>query len=236
MEDYIVFNGVSSLDMGVVMEEMPAFHRAARRVARESVYGRDGDVLMDDGAHDSYQTLMRINVFGADLHAVYKWLSGEGWLVSSDEPEFMAYVDMYEQITNAPFRADGAYDALTVAMTVQPFLRRVNEQGITMMAPGVFGGQGHANALPILRITGSGNITLMINDRTALIDGLSGTIVLDSDAGVAYSEENGAKVWRGGMVTLMDGWPELRPAGQNNQISWSGSVSRVEIQPQWRYM
>jgi phage-related protein len=193
-------------------------------------------VISDEGGYDLVQTQMEINANGVDLRTIYGWLRGEGWLISSDEPDYKRYAYLNGQIEDDRFRTDATYDTLKVPVMAEAFLREVNEAAITLTDAGTFAGKGHEPAQPLLRITGSGDVNLLVNGVSVLIDGLDGTIVLDCEAGVAYKEITDGIEWAGNMVTLVDGWPELQPAGNTNLVNWSGSITQVVIQPQWRYL
>lgn len=237
MNPEITYNGVSSETLGLIVEKLPDFHRAARRVARSEIPGRSVPVVADEGGYDVYETDMRLNLNGQSLRDVYGWLRGEGWLISSDEPDFKAYVYLYDQIEDQRFRMEAdAYDSLTVTLLVEPYLREVNEAQIAMNSPKSFDGRGHDPALPEITIMGSGNINLLVNDRVVLIDGLDGSITIDSEAGVAFTGTGDEMEWAGSIVTLQDGWPQLRPEGGVNLVSWTGGFIQVVIQPKWRYL
>ena len=80
-----------------------------------------------------------------------------------------------------------------------------------------------------------GEITLMVNDCAAVLSGVEDHITLDCEAMMGLKD--GANV--SGQVTLLGGgedeWPRLKAEGETNAVSWTGSVSRVEIQPRWRW-
>lgn len=238
---WIEYNGVSSQTLGVIVERLPDFHRAQRRVEEYSVPGRSGAVVMDGGGYDCCRTQIRINANGVPLRQIYAWLRGEGWLVSSDEPDYKAYAHMYAQIDDSRFRvqeggADAAYDSLTIEAVLDPYLRKATETPISLSAPGTFSGDGSDAAEPVITVQGSGDVSLTVNGATVLIDGLDGALTLDCEAGVAYITSGGEKLWAGGMVTLLDGWPKLRASGGSNTVNWSGSLTSVVIAPQWRYL
>lgn len=233
----IIFNGVSSEDIGLIVTRLPDFHRAARRVAQSDIPGRSQPVVQDEGGYEPYQTVLEINANGVPLETLYGWLRGEGWLISSDEPDRMAYVYVYGQIEDSRFRAEGeCYDNLTVRLLVEPYLREVDEARMSLTQAATFAGRGHDPALPEITVEGSGDINLMVNGASVLIDGLDGRITIDSEAGVAYTGSGDEKEWAGMQVTLIDGWPELKPAGGTNLVNWSGSVLGVTIRPRWRYL
>ena len=60
----------------------------------------------------------------------------------------------------------------------------------------------------------------------------------DAETGLAYTIVDNQPAFAGSQVSLEEGeWPYLTPAGGVNLISWSGgTVTKVEIQPNWRYL
>ncbi len=237
MNPQVIYNGISSEDMGLTVTKLPDFHRAARRVAQTEIPGRSQPIIQDEGGYEAYQTTMEINANGVPLRDIYEWLRGEGWLISSDEEDYQAYVYLHSQIDDERFRVgDECYDTIKVQMLVEPYLREVGEHAITLTSARTFRGRGHDPALPEITVTGSGDITLMVNGVSVLIDGLNGSITIDSEAGIAYTGSGDSMAWAGEKVTLVDGWPTLKPNRATNLVNWSGNVSRVVIQPKWRYL
>ena len=79
---------------------------------------------------------------------------------------------------------------------------------------------------PILTVTGSGTITLMVGLTIVELEGISGSIVIDSVLQEAYQGNTL-------MNDHMNGeFPVLKPDA--NAISWTGAVTKVVIQPNWR--
>lgn len=85
-------------------------------------------------------------------------------------------------------------------------------------------------AKPLIKVTGSGNVTLTVGTYTVAISGISSYINLDCEDQDAYktaSENQNNKV----TITAGDSFPVLVPG--SNAISWTGSVTKVEITPRW---
>ena len=102
-------------------------------------------------------------------------------------------------------------------------------------------GEGTVYSEPLITITGTGNITLMVNDTTVYLEDLEGSITLDCAAGIAYSMNDGQLIWAGEKVSLENGeWPTLKPVGNNNLFNWTlgngASLSSITVQPNWRYL
>ena len=74
----------------------------------------------------------------------------------------------------------------------------------------------------------SGSITLMVGMSIADLSGIAGSITLDTPLMEAYSGVTS-------MNSAMSGaFPVLLPGA--NAISWAGNVSRVVVEPHWRYL
>ena len=66
----------------------------------------------------------------------------------------------------------------------------------------------------------------MVGTVIVELEGISGSITLDSELQEAYSGTTG-------MNGAMSGeFPTLKPG--MNAISWTGNVTRVEVKPNWR--
>lgn len=110
-----------------------------------------------------------------------------------------------------------------------PFWYQEDTADITVNASGtIVTNPGSVYAEPILTVYGSGNITLMVGTTIVELEDISGNIVLDCALKEAY-------LGNALMNDRMTGdFPVLKPGA--NAVSWSGTVTRVVIQPNWRYL
>ncbi len=81
---------------------------------------------------------------------------------------------------------------------------------------------------PIITIFGNGNIELYVNNQSISLKEITGSVTLDSEMQNAY---NGAA----SMNNKMQGEFPILILGENN-ITWLGNVTRLEIQPNWRWL
>lgn len=239
MPDFMIYNGVSNHDRGFLVEKLPEEHRPRRLIEQVQIPGRPGRITEDLGAYDSFNTNCKINCFGHAPSEVYAWLRGEGWLTTSQDPDFMRWVSFYDQITDDRFRlntsGDDCFDTLTIPMTCQPYKYQVQQEILSFAEPAVFYGKGNENSAPVIKVTGSGSISIMVNGATVLLDDVTQPIYIDSEALTAYTESGGEKQFAGRHITIIDDiWPYLEPG--SNSINWTGSVSEVEIRPWWRWL
>ena len=95
--------------------------------------------------------------------------------------------------------------------------------------PGAFiTNPGTVASEPVVTVYGSGTITLMIGMTLVDLENIDGSITLDTPLQEAYKGLDS-------LNSAMNGDFPLLQAG-TNAVSWTGNVSRVEIQPNWRFL
>lgn len=221
-EPYVIFNGVSSADLGVIVTRLPDFHRPARNVTRVQVPGRDGRLTVEDGAYDIYQTTLAVNCNGVSLATALAWLNGGGWLISSDEPARKVLCDVHAQVKDERFRAGGCYDTLTATVWCQPYRYYVEDPAVTLSAAGRVDNPGTAACRPVITIQGSGNVTLTVGAEPIACADLTDGIVIDCAAQDCLNPA-GTQLMNSS-VTLEE-FPIIPPGGC--AVSWTGNVSSV---------
>ena len=231
---YIIFNGIDSRDMGVLIELLPDFHRPKRNVTYTHVSGRDGRLGEDDGTYDIFQTTMRINCNGRTLREVYAWLSGRGWIISSLEPDRRVDVDLYMQLSADHWRmADGeCLDSVSVSVYCQPYRYFYPDEPadeITAM-PYTIENPGTAPSRPRITIEGTGDVTVIIGTQYAMdFTGLTGGVIVDCDMEECMSLDETQLL---NNIATFEEFTQLVPG--RNAISWSGNVTRITVEKRCR--
>lgn len=229
---YIVYNGVDSREMGVLIEQLPDLHRPPRNVALTQVPGANGRAVRDDGTYDLYTTSMTVNCFGVPLRNVYAWLTGEGWLMTSDEPNRRIYVQMHSQIKDTRHRFAGeCYDSLLLTLYCQPYRYfSPDADAVTLdESPGQVDNPGTAPSQPRIIVTGTGDISLMIGGTQLDFEGLEDGIVVDSEAMECYTLDFSGLLNRKADI---DDFPVLQPGV--NYVQWTGAVTSIVFERRCR--
>ena len=108
-----------------------------------------------------------------------------------------------------------------------PFWYQDNIADVTITTSGsTITNPGSVYSEPIITVTGSGDITLMIGTTIVELTDVSQSIVINSALKEAYKGN-----------TLMNDhmsgdFPVLKPG--LNAISWTGTVTQVTVKPNWR--
>ena len=141
----------------------------------------------------------------------------------------VARVEIANQIPFEKVLRGNPHCTFAVNFRCYPFFYADAAADITVTASGtVITNPGSVYSEPILTVTGSGNITLMVGMTIVELENISGSIVSDSVLQEAYQ---GTSL----MTDHMNGeFPVLKPGA--NAISWTGAVTKVVVRPNWRYL
>lgn len=233
VECELIFDGVSSRDIGVTVEGFPGAVMPERDVEQENIPGRNGALIYDYGTYQNYSQTYTIHwrYIGHDGR-ISEWLHKRGYkrLEDSFHPEHyrMAYVSPSQDVDNrlqVLKRAD-------IEFNCKPQWYRkngdipivVNTSGRVLINTG-------EDALPLITVTGSGLGTVTAGTSTISISSIpSAGIVLDCELQDAYSVDKLTNY--NSLITVTNNvFPKLT-RGKNN-IAFTGGVKSVKIVPRW---
>lgn len=218
-----IFKDKSSDDMGVKVTALPPFSVSTENTNNIEPEGYDGS-LTEVLNYKSDTKMVECDYKGDNQESILEWLSGASDVQFSNIPGYFYKARVNNQIPLSEILRNQIYE-FPVSFLCQPFRYfidgkkpiKLTTSGITLNNP------GNHIAKPIMTITGSGNITVTINGRVFSITGLSGSITIVSEIESVLDDKGG----------LMDGaFPYFDKA--KNTISWTGTVSNIEIIPYWR--
>ena len=221
-EAWFTFKGVDSREMGVIVTAMPETVRAERRVESITVAGRNGSLHTDEGVYESYDRTMECALIKrAKLDEVTAWLVGSGEMTFSTEPDKVYRVTIANKISNS----------FLLQFRVQPFKYSVNAAGdaLELTAPTTIRNSGTVYSEPLITVYGSGDITLNINGNSYPLRNVQESITIDSEMMEVFKGNANQNGKYGGVD-----FPRFEVG--KNEISWTGNVSKIKIQPRWRWL
>lgn len=225
--NYCIFKDRDSRELGLYMEKCPERISPKRRDETFTVPGRHGNLTTTDGAFDSYirsaEFIVKDEKRIDEICANFK---GSGWLIFSCEPDRKYKARVANQIEFS--HVIRQFKRFVVEFEVQPFGYDVFAQTITKTSPFSLFNIGTFESEPIITIFGSGNITLYVNNKSVILSGISGSVTLDSEMQNAYSGSTS-------MNNKMSGGFPILSLGEN-YITWLGNVTKLKIQPNWRWV
>lgn len=227
IEKYCIFKGVNSLELGLYMEFLPERVSPKRRDENIVISGRHGSLTATDDTFESY--ILQAEFILKDLDKIDKICShfkGEGDLIFSSnlDKKFKARVN--NQIEFSRIIKD--LKRLAVEFEVQPFMYEAIPSLLTLTEPTTILNAGTFGSEPIITVYGQGDITLTINNLNMILNGINEKITINSEILNAYNDTLS-------LNNKMSGDFPIFSVGENI-ISWTGSVTKLEITPNWRWL
>lgn len=230
---YIEWKGINSNTIpGLLICELPPVSKPKMRTSITKIDGRDGDIIENLG-YESYTKNIKIGLTrNYDIDAVAKYFTGEGTLTVSDEPNKIYNCRIIDKID---YEKLIRFKTATVKFYTQPFKYLKNEAvkdlNITTQTSLIVNNQGLEEAKPIITLYGSGNVSIAINGSTVFqytFPTGENSVVIDSLKEEAYLEG----VYKN--RNMLGGFPELKVG--SNTITWSGTLTRIKVEPKSRWL
>lgn len=230
MEGWFRFKGKDSRSYDILISSPPQRVRPQRRTEEITIPGRHGVLTLDERAYEAYTISMECGTRGSDkLDEIIAWLDGAGELTLSTEPDKVYRASIYNKISVAD--QIYLYNSFLLQFKVQPFKYSVNDFGEKqeLTAPTTVFNKGTVYSEPIITVFGSGDITLTVNGEDFPLYGVSEYITIDSERMEVYKGTANQNSKFGG-----ERFPCLEVG--ENAIGWTGNVTKVEIEPKWRWL
>ena len=226
VEPYFIFKDINSLDLEIVIKDewLPPVQKASDDVEIIEVPGRDGYLTISKNRKKPIvKTVTAVLINEKNKHIVREWLYGEGRLILSNESD----VFYKARIISSPEFYDywGYGWQFEVEFLCQPWAYLLTgEKVITITEKDTVIHNPGAVSKPLIKVYGDSAVDLMVNDKIHKFSNISEYAIVDSELMEVYKETS--------LVKYYGEFPEFVP-GENN-ISWDGNVSKLEIIPRWR--
>lgn len=238
MSNNIILNGISSTTIqGLLVQNLPAITKPKIRAEAEEIDGRDGDIitLLGYGAYDKEFQIGLYKNF--DIDQIIAYFNSSGTVTFSNEPDKYYNYQILEQID---FEKLLRFRTATVKMHVQPFKHSLADNSKTFnISQGTSQVQirnsGNIYSKPIITITGTGTINLYLNQVqlfTISLGSTTTTIAIDIANMNAYNPSNNVFMNR----QVVGNYDNFKLSIGKNIISWTGSVTQINIQNYSRWI
>ena len=232
MYDYFIWNNMRCTDYGIHVLTQPPITIPLERSEQTVVPGRAGSLTTLEGEDVYDDLLLTAECYLADptrIPGIAAWLKGKGTVTFANRPGGHYRARVANQIPFEKILRGNPHVSFSVNFRCYPFWYAESVSPITITESAtVINNPGTVYAEPIITVNGSGDITLMINTTVIELTGISGSIILNTELQEAYK---GSTLMNDHMTGE---FPVLSP-GQN-AVSWTGSVTSIVIQPNWRYL
>lgn len=229
---YIEFNGTKSNDLGLLLERERSIKSTNNDVDLIEVAGRDGVLLKDNDRLKVIEQDFPFSLVGDVTvyeQKISEWLHVKGWhdLVLSWDKDYIyraSVVNLFEidEILKQ-------FGRLKINFLIHPIkYLKTGKQSVSLVSGATLQNPGNVQAKPILKIKGTGNGVLTINDFETRLENVQGELVIDMERHLVYKDVLSA--WDNIVRTEHHRMP-LFDVGQN-KISWTGDFTITAI-PNW---
>ena len=196
-----------------------------------TVPGRAGTLTLKEGAnvHEGYLKECRVTVRSdADYASLLDWLSGDGWVVFSNEPDRAYWAHLGAEVKFT--REGNTLKSATIPFYVHPHKAQYPpESDITLSTSGSVYNPGTVAAKPKIALTFTGGCTIVLGGSTLTLTHADSetqeTVIVDCDAELITQD---GELWEG--VSNND-FPAIPTGTQTVTLTDCTAV----ITPRWRW-
>ena len=232
MNDHVIFKGTNSLDVGLIVTELPEILLPEERVTFTSVPGKSGTLTQREGDDVFNDVTLTVTCYirrvtEEAVAAISAYFRGSGQLRLPNRPNGYYEATVVNQIPFSKILRGKAPRTFPVNFRCKPLFRLdAGDVPTPIAASGDFIlNPTNIRSKPLIQLSGSGDITLMVGTQIIELTGIEDGISLDSEYQEAYSGEELQNDKMSGE------FPVLVPG--NNAITWTGTVTGVTITPRW---
>jgi phage-related protein len=230
MNAFIINDTVNSrANLGLRITQPPTFPATQRIVEKINVDGREGSLTLLKGWEDITLTL-KAAVLGSNCRTMYR--SAVAAILAATTVRFSNDPDVFYKVKYAkvgemtmPLRSLGEFQ---ISFVCAPFKYIHNIATLTMTASGSITNPGTVYSLPRIKVYGSGTRNLTINGKLITLNLLTSPLTLDSE----LKECHYGDVAQNDRMT--GDFPVFNVGA--NTITLGTGITKLEIEPRWRYL
>ena len=227
-EDYFILNSINSISKDITVVELPSITIPSKRIEEIGVLGMDGVLTVTDGTYEPITKICKVYYGGTDYDSLVDFINGIGRVTFSNLPN--RYYN-YTIINEIPIKEiiENEWFEFKIEFRCQPFGYALdNDPVIVTKINTLIYNNGTYYAKPKITVYGNGTVNLFIGDEQITLKDIEEYITIDTVKLRTYKDtvrQNYKKIGN---------YPTLKK-GENN-ITWDGNITKIEIIPNWRYL
>ncbi|ADL53208.1 phage tail domain-containing protein [Clostridium cellulovorans] len=231
-EGEIYFNNRTSLGMNLFLEEYPSIPIANEEYEEMKVEGRNGSLYVNKGTYSDRKISFNFTILSdqieIDFDEVYKWLTeiNDNRLVVGRKDKCFIVKKIIFGDLSKEFRTIGGFN---IDFVCEPFRSDLQPTIYAITSSGFkFNYKGNAEAEPLFKVYGNGNVQLTVNGDTMQINSISSYVEIDSKL-MQVRNQNGTSKDN----DVLGDFP-LFGYGQNT-INYTGSITKIIVEYATKY-
>lgn len=229
---YFIWKGTDTRNKHIQVANRVPVVRPEERVQHTTIPGRTGELTVTEGddIYNSYIQTAEVSVDGvAYRHDAETWLRGEGMVTFDTEPNRQQKARIIGAVTLEKHSRNMDRYSSSVQFYCDPVKSDPNEEAIEVTSSGAtVNNPGDLVAYPLIKITGSGAVTISAGGNVLTIPELtSGWVVDCENEWVLNGDTPLSGVCSGAFPKFAVG---------SNTVAFTGSITKLEITPRFRYL
>lgn len=232
LNETFIFKNKRAKSKGIELQESISISAAVPNVDETTIPGRNGTLISYDGSYANRTITawcyLLDHALEQGIDSINAWLLGQNGYFrfedSNDTKHFMLARAVRGLDKNARM---SLLNPFTLEFDAKPqrFLK-LGEKAVDVTSTKAIYNPTSFPALPLLEISGSGDIAVTVFGITLNVYGLNGVITYDAETDTAYNGAQNLNSMVGTTDTL------IIPKGKND-ITVTGSVTSLKITPRW---
>jgi predicted phage tail component-like protein len=234
MDKTLIWNNKTAERMGLKIISLPPIKFSDEKIDEKEIDGRDGSLTENKGYQtETKQVMCDFKGDNEQSLRLLEWLQGEGEVVFGNIPDryYKARINNAVPLDQIIFNKMHTF---TIQFRCQPFGYLIDGKNTLTISNGSILKNNKATyySLPTITISGSGACTFTINGRSFnLKSGFNGSITIDSFLQEVTSGDGELMT---GDFPYLDYKDTKKGLSGENNISWTGTITKVELTPNWR--
>ena len=233
---YVIINGISSRNIqGLIISKLPPICKPPKRYRAENIDGRDGEIITELG-WGSYDKTFEIALsYDYRVDDIISFFNEGGEIIFSNEPDKKYNYQLFKEIN---FEKLINFKKAKITLRVEPFKFSASEFEREFSGDPLTSfyirNNGNIYSRPYIAITGVGECSLKINNKTILnIDfgSVGDTIYIDS-INMEAKTEDGYLANR----QITGNYDNIRLRTGENKITLTGDITAVKVSSYSRWI
>ncbi|MGU8586294.1 distal tail protein Dit [Clostridium perfringens] len=229
----LIFNNKDSLkDLGIGVASLPSIPFSLEDIKEYKIQGRNGSLIRKYRTYQDRKIVFNLVVINySDSAKAYNTISK--WLYEiKDNKLFYDKEDVYFKVKNISidglqkqaFYGEGLFK---VTFIVEPFLYYKENQEIEITSnTKIVSPEFAYDGVPEITILGTGDITLLINNKKVLLEKVENSITINSQLMECYKDKENLNYRMYGEFPILN--------NGENTIEITGSIEKIIIKSNWR--
>ncbi|HAT4229054.1 TPA: phage tail protein [Clostridium perfringens] len=230
---YFIFNNKNNTDLGIQVVKRPNIPIPERNIELKSLKGRDGSLTRDYKTYNDIKISVSLNFISGENDFLNKVAEIADWLynindnklIFSDNDKFYYKVKKIEcKDIERSLKVIGKFIVTFVCDPYKYYLEN-NDIEITNSTK-INSPMLVVDSEPIISISGSGNVNLIINDKRIVLENVEENLIINSSILECYKEKENLNYKMSGEFPILK--------NGENTINIEGNIKSIKIKPNWR--